>query len=566
MSAILKQAAISRRGFGVAPLRTGVANLAGAALVLGLVAATGVKAHAETGHVWAAPEGADAGTADGRTVRVGLSGVDGPARNLSLPLGKSAVIELPIDARDVMVSNPKTADVVLSTPRRIYVLGVKSGQTDATFVDGMGRQILRLNIRVDSDTSAVAETLNRVLVGASVHVEAVNDSLILSGEVPNAADADKAVRIAASFVEKPEQVLNMLSVAGPEQVMLKVRIVEVNRQIIKQLGVNLNAVIGQVGLSQFSFANAASWGVNGALLGGLTGGYNYNTTVNPAASPVYCTGYAPVTCTESPATQIVRKDRLAVPTTGVGSQGLNQADSMLQAFEQTGLVRTLAEPNLTAVSGESAKFLAGGEFPVPVSQALGQVSVEFKTFGVGLGFTPVVLSDGRISLKLSTEYSEISSQNSFSQGSSGGTTSGSTSTSASTSSSGFTIPSLTVRRAETVVELPSGGSMMIAGLMESVNKQTVSSLPGLNELPVLGSLFRSRDFLQGETELVVVVTPYLVKPVRPDQIQTPADGLQIASDGSTLLLGRLNQGIKKAPLPTTPSTGTYQGPYGYVVQ
>jgi pilus assembly protein CpaC len=563
----LKSGMLKSEEFGAAPLRTGVANLAGAALALALVAAGAGHARAQAGpHLWAGAS-TSADVPDGRIVRVGLSRLDGPARNLSLPLGKSAVIELPMDARDVIVSDPKTADVVLSTPRRIYILGVKTGQTDATFADGMGHQILRLNIRVDADTSAVAETLNRVLVGSSVHVEAVNDNLILSGQVPNASDADKAVRIAASFVEKPEQVLNMLSVAGPEQVMLKVRIVEVNRQIVKQLGVNLNAVIGQVGLSQFSFANAASWGVNGALLGGLTGGYNYNTTVNPAASPVYCSG-VPVTCTESPATQIVRNDRLAVPTTGVGSQGLNQAESMLQAFEQTGLVRTLAEPNLTAVSGESAKFLAGGEFPVPVAQALGQVSVEFKTFGVGLGFTPVVLSDGRISLKLSTEYSEISNQNSFTQGSSGGTTAGSSSTSSSTSSASFTIPSLTVRRAETVVELPSGGSMMIAGLMESVNKQTVSSLPGLNELPVLGALFRSRDFLQGETELVVIVTPYLVKPVRPDQLQTPADGLQIANDSSTLLFGRLNEGINKAPLPPTKATNgaSYQGPYGYVVQ
>ena len=558
---------VNAHGFAARPARTALAHLAGAALVTAALLSGAGRARAATAHAWSALDGAPSA----RTVQVSLGGPGGVSRNLSLPKGKSAVIELPVDARDVLVSNPKIADIVLSTPRRIYVLGQAAGDTDATFVDGLGHQILRLNVRVDNDTSTLAATLNRLLPGSSVHVEAVNDNLILSGEVPNASDADKAVRLAASFVDKPDNVLNMLAVAGPEQVMLKVRIIEVNRQIVKQLGVNLNALIGQVGMSQFSFANAASYAVNGALLGGLTGGYNLNTQVNPADSPVYC-GVTPpstvVSCTQSPATQIDRNNRLATATTGAGSKGLNQADAMLQAFEQTGLVRTLAEPNLTAVSGESAKFLAGGEFPVPVAEDnLGRVTVDFKTFGVGLGFTPVVLSDGRISLKLSTEYSEISNANGFSQGSSGASTLASSSSSGSTAtSSGFVIPGLTVRRAETVVELPSGGSMMIAGLMESVNKQTVSSLPGLNELPVLGSLFRSRDYLQGETELVVVVTPYLVKPVRPDQIQTPADGLQVASDKDTLLLGHLNQGINKAPAPPPAKAGAYQGPFGYVVQ
>ena len=559
---------VRSQGFGAQPLRTALAHLTGAALVTAALLSGVGHARAETAHAWSALDGAP----NPRTVQVSLGGPTGVSRNLSLPKGKSAVIELPVDARDVLVSNPKVADIVLSTPRRIYVLGQAAGDTDATFVDGLGRQILRLNVRVDNDTSTLAATLNRILPGSSVHVEAINDSLVLSGEVPNAADADKAVRLATSFVEKPENVLNMLAVAGPEQVMLKVRIVEVNRQIVKQLGVNLNALIGQAGMSQFSFANAASYAVNGALLGGLSGGYNLNTQTNPVTNPVSCgypSGSTLLSCTAQPISQINRNARFAPVVTGAGSTGLNQADAMLQAFEQTGLVRTLAEPNLTAVSGESAKFLAGGEFPVPVAEDnLGRVTVEFKTFGVGLGFTPVVLSDGRISLKLSTEYSEISNANGFSQGSSGSTSLGSSSgtTTSATSSTGFVIPGLTVRRAETTVELPSGGAMMIAGLMESINKQTVSSLPGLNELPVLGSLFRSRDFLQGETELVVIVTPYLVKPVRPDQIQTPADGLQIASDVDTTLLGHLNQGINKASAPPPAKAGVYQGPFGYVVQ
>ena len=193
----------------------------------------------------------------GDTVRVDLSGDATRTQSLSLPKGKSAVIDLPTDAQDVLVTDPKVANVVLSTRRRIYVLGVEGGQTDAAFFDASGRQILRLNIRVDQDISALGDTLNRILPGSSIHVEAVNQSIVLSGEVENAATADKAVRLAQGFVAKPEQVVNMLSVAESEQVMLKVRIVEVNRTIIKQLGFNLNALVGQLGSAQFLLGTAA---------------------------------------------------------------------------------------------------------------------------------------------------------------------------------------------------------------------------------------------------------------------------------------------------------------------
>ena len=526
---------VHSRSFG-APLKTILGHLAALALVSGVWLAHAGSPRAE-GAPWRdlANTPATPVLAGGRTVNIDLG--TAVTRSLTLPRGKSATVELPVDARDVLVSDPGTADVVLSSPRRIYVLGKKPGSTDAVFVDGMGHQILRLNVRVDQDVSVVAETLNRILPGSSVHVEAINDSLILSGEVPNAADADKAVRIADSYVDKPEKVLNMLAVAGPEQVMLKVRIVEVNRDVVKQLGVNLSAIFSRVGESATNAATAATaqpYGVNGALLGGLSGTYAY---LNKG--------------------------------TGV--------ESAIGAFERAGLIRTLAEPNLTTVSGEAAKFLAGGEFPVPVDEdSLGRVTVTFKNFGVGLGFTPVVLTSGRISLKLSTEYSELTNVGALSvstgtastnTGSSGttGASSGTSGTS-TTASTGATlsIPGLTVRRAETMVELPSGGSMMIAGLLESITKQTISSLPGLTQLPVLGALFRSRDFQEGETELVVIVTPYLVKPVRPDQIQTPADGLQFADDASTYLLGQLNKGMGTAVAPPPPQN--YQGPFGYVVQ
>ena len=477
-----------------------------------------------------------------QTVRVDLGG-GGVSRSLTLPRGKSAVIELPVDARDVVVSNPKVAEVILSTPRRVYLLGQAAGQTDAVFFDAGGRQLLRLDVRVDQDVSGIAQTLGRMLPGSQLHVEAVNDNVILSGQVPDAASADKAVRVAGGFVSKPENVINMMSIAGPEQVMLKVRIVEVNRSIIKQLGFDLSTLVGQTGMNQYLAGISPTYGVNGALMGGLTGGYQINTTSQPELP---C---ASGSCVVHGPTSGVPNWNTAVPTATAGSTGVNQAKAMIQAFERVGLVRTLAEPNVTAVSGESAKFLAGGEFPVPVSQdATGRITVEFKQYGVGLGFSPVVLGPGRISLKVSTEVSEISSLNAFSS-------------SGSSSGSSLVIPGLNVRRVETTVELPSGGALMLAGLLQNTTKETLDALPGLMELPVIGPLFRSRDFLNNQSELVVIITPYLVKGTSPDQLATPADGLVIAGDFETDLLGHLNSGFSK------PAAGaTYQGPYGYVVE
>jgi pilus assembly protein CpaC len=468
------------------------------------------------------------------------------SQSLALPAGRSAVVDLPVDARDVLVSNPGVAEAVLRTPRRIFVLGLKSGVTDAIFFDAGGRRILALNIRVEQNTTGLAQTINRVLPGAQVRIDALNNSLILSGVVMSAADADKAVQLARTTVEKPDQVLNMLSIAGQDQVMLKVRILEVDRQVIKQLGFNWNAVINQAGSTQFLLSSAATYGVNGALLGGLISGLTRNTTTQPevlAFNPVTGKQDLPVVCHTCPT---------ATTQTTSGSSGLNQASGNIQAFEQVGLVRTLAEPNLTAVSGESAKFLVGGEFPVPVAESTtGSVSVDFKPFGVGLGFTPVVLSGGRISLKLSTEVSELSNQGSFN---------------VSTGAGGPTlvVPALTVRRAETTVELPSGGALMIAGLLQDKSSQDLSGIPGAKDLPILGSLFRSRDYQSGQTELVIIVTPYIVKPTSPNDLQTPMDGLQIANDLDTILLGHLNRTYKHDPKAT--AGRTYQGPYGYVVE
>jgi pilus assembly protein CpaC len=450
-------------------------------------------------------------------LHIDLAASGSAARVLNLPFGKSAVVDLPADARDVLVTNPAVADAVLRTRRRISVLGVSPGETDAVFFGDDGQRILSLDIRVSKDSSGLADTLQRLLPGAHIRVEPVNDSLVLAGDVANAADADKAIRLAARFVAKPEEVVNLLTITGREQVMLKVRVVEMQRNIIKQLGFNMSAIYNQNGVSQYVLNSAATYGVNQSILGGASGGYKFQQN-----QP--------------------------------GQNGLNQASAIVQAFERVGLVRTLAEPNLTAISGESAKFLAGGEYPVPTGEdSTGHVTIEFKPYGVGLGFTPVVLSEGRISLKISTEVSELTADGAFVLPAAPGSTAPS-----------LSIPGLKVRRTETTIELPSGGAMMIAGLLQQQTKQNLDALPGMMNLPVLGALFRSRDYQSGETELAIIVTPYLVDATSPDKLQTPADGFQNAGDLQTDLLGKLNT-FSHAPAAALAGK-TLQGPYGYVIE
>ncbi len=498
-------------------------------------------------------------TATSSTIRVDLAAPGGAAQSLSLPAGKSAIVDLPIDVRDVLVSAPGVADTVLRSPRRIFIMGLKPGTTDAVFFDSTGRRVLSLNVRVDADVAAISQTINRIIPNAQVKVDAINDSVILSGQVANLGDADKALQIARAAVggsatADGSKVLNMLSIAGKDQVMLKVRVVEMQRNVIKQLGFNLNAVTGQLGEAQYLFGTNATFGVNGSLLGGLSGGWALDTTKQPTLQePCGWISDPAHLCDKvvRDATAASNWNTATIKNTA-GSPGLNSGQALIKAFERVGLVRTLAEPNLTAVSGESAKFLAGGEYPIPVAQdQTGRISIDYKPFGVGLGFTPVVLSSGRIALKISTEVSELSTTGAFTLQSSGSTT-------------GLTVPALDVRRAETSVELPSGGALMIAGLLQEKTKQNLDGLPGITTLPVLGSLFRSRDYLSGETELVIIVTPYIVQPTSPDRLQTPVDGLRIADDASTILLGQLNKAYKSKPQPG--SGRAYQGPYGYVIE
>ncbi|WP_307366425.1 type II and III secretion system protein family protein [Brevundimonas sp. SORGH_AS_0993] len=468
---------------------------------------------------------------------------------INLPRGSSFAVDLPADARDVIVSNPQVAEAMLHSPRRITVIGIAPGETDAVFLDAAGRTILTLRIRVDAGVSALQDTLNRLFPSGAIRAEAVNDSVILTGTAESPSDSTQAARVAGAFVSAPEKVMNLITVPGSDQVTLKVRVVEVQRNAIKQLGFNTSAVVGRLGDAQWLLGNAATWGVNGALLGGLSAGTSIDTTKNyqmqaPCTGPGWPAGaLCPVTVNGP---QDAANWDTAQPGTGPGSDGLNKGEATLKAFERVGLLRTLAEPNLTSVNGEAASFLAGGEFPVPASRdSQGQITVQYKPYGVALSFRPVVLSGGRISLQVKVEVSELASQ--------GGLTIG-----AGTASS-ITLPGLTVRRSENTIEIPSGGSMMIAGLLQENSRQTVDALPGVTNLPVLGQLFRSRDYLMGETELVVIVEPYLVSPTAPSRLQTPADGLRIATDSQTIFFGQLNQvyGLPK----TAPA-----GSVGYVIE
>jgi pilus assembly protein CpaC len=475
-------------------------------------------------------------------------------RLINLPRGTSFAVDLPADARDVIVSNPAVAEANVHSPRRITVIGIAPGETDAVFLDAAGRSILTLRVRVDAGVSALQDTLVRVAPGSQVRAEAVNDSIILTGMVTSAAESERVAQVARAFVSAPEKVLNLTTIAGSDQVTLRVRIVEVQRNAIKQLGFDTEAVLRQVGNTQFLLGQTASFGINGTFLGGLGLGTSRDTTQNFQLERPCGPGFPDGTL--CPFTVRGPDDAsnwdTAQPGTGPGSNGLNRGEATVRAFERVGLLRTLAEPNLTSVNGEAASFLAGGEFPVPTGRDRdGNVTIEFKPYGVSLAFRPIVLSEGRISLQIKAEVSELTQT--------GGITLG------AGSDNPLNIAGLNVRRVENTVELPSGGSMMIAGLLQESTRQAIDSFPGLGALPVLGQLFRSRDYLSGETELVVIVEPFIVAPTSRDQMQTPADGLRIAHDAQTIFFGQLNQAYG-SPAPGAPTAPAWSGPVGYVIE
>jgi pilus assembly protein CpaC len=489
-----------------------------------------------------------------RVVTISTRGASNHQR-LVLPLDKAAVVQLDQDARDVLVSNPDLVDAVVRTPRRIFLLANKVGQTNAFFFDGEGKQILTIDIRVERDVTDLSNMIKNSLPNSSVQVQAINDNVVLTGSVSSSLESTHASDLAARFAGDPKKVVNMLTVAGGAQVMLKVRVAEMDRSIAKQFGVNITSAANINGVPVVA-TTSNPYGLLGTALSNLSGAQIGSSCGAAFAAAV--TGTVTTQVTNNVSTNL----NILQPGTATGVTNTNNATTcsapnnaqgILNALEQVGLVHMLAEPNLTAVSGETAKFLAGGEFPVPAGRdQQGNISIEFKQFGVGLSFTPVVISSGRISLQLSTEVSELTNTCSFTlQGFNG-------------SGSVVTIPALSVRRAETTVEVPSGGSFAIAGLMQHNTKQVVDGLPGVKDLPVLGALFRSRDFENDETELVVLVSAYLVEPNSASAFAAPTDGFVAPTDPETLLLGRLNAIYKKKD--DKPLTPEASATVGYVVR
>ncbi|MBX9747724.1 MAG: type II and III secretion system protein family protein [Hyphomonadaceae bacterium] len=516
------------------------------------------------------------------TLRI-TSGGGSQSATLILPFGKSAIIDLPADARDILISNPDIADATVRTARRAYVIGRQLGQTNIFFFDAQGRQIANVEIRVEPDVEPLNEILRRHSPDSRITAEALNGSIVLSGSARSAAESDRARQLALQFLQTSggaagggggtpdDRIVNLIQVQGSEQVLVRVRVVEMSRTLVRQLGINANydEMINQlVGEDDFlDLATRNGFSINGAILGGLTaaggvaeqilrpGSYTYPAgTVDPSIT----TGDAGVGGFE------------VDPSTGQITYGparveqSSRTDATIEAFERAGLLRVLAEPNLTAISGEAGRFLAGGEFPVPVSADDGQISVEFKPFGVGLAFTPVVLSGGRISLRLATEVSELTSEGAISTGdtpiqNADGVITGVI--------RGINIPALQVRRAETTLEMSSGSSIVLAGLIQERTRHALEGVPGLMNSPILGSLFRSRDFINNETELVIIVTPYLVRPTSPERLRTPADGYRNPSEGESLLSGRLNSLYRPANADGDEDNAVgLQGPHGHVIE
>jgi pilus assembly protein CpaC len=476
-------------------------------------------------------------------------------QRIVLPLDKAAVVQLDQDARDVMVSNPDLVDAVVRTPRRIFLLATKVGQTNAFFYDAEGKQILTLDIRVERDVADLASLIKTSMPNSSVQVQAMNDNVVLSGSVASSLESTQAADLAARFAGDAKKVVNMLTVAGGAQVMLKVRIAEMDRSISKQFNVNLSSAASVDGVPVIA-ATSNPYGLLGSALSNLSGA-QIGASCGASFVPTI-TGTITTTVTNNVSnnpTILPPGAANGITTTNntTNCTAPNNAQGILNALEQVGLVHMLAEPNLTAVSGETAKFLAGGEFPVPAGRdQQGNISIEFKQFGVGLSFTPVVISPGRISLQLSSEVSELTNTGSFTlQGANGVGTA-------------VTIPALSVRRTETTVEMPSGGSFAVSGLMQHNTKQVMAGLPGMKDLPVLGALFRSRDFENDESELVVLVSAYLVEPNAASAFVSPTDGFVAPTDPETLLLGRLNAVYKKKD--DKPLTPEASAPVGYVVR
>jgi len=451
------------------------------------------------------------------TIKVAAS--DNTSHHVPLGVSKSVVIDLPRDIKDVLVADPTIANAVVRSSRRAYIIGIKVGQTNVFFFDADGKQMAGFDIAVTRDLNGIRAAIRQVLPDADITVEGIGDGIILAGTAASQAEAQQAFDIATRLVGvgssdavgSGNKIVNAIVVRGRDQVMLKVTVAEVERDVIKQLGINLAGSLGY-GTAVVNFNNTNPFSAYGQSLSG---------------------------------------SRITA--------GWQNISATLQAMEQAGVIHTLAEPSLTAISGEDATFWAGGEFPVMQGYSCSTTSgttssctpsIEFKKFGVALDLTPVVLSEGRISLKVLTEVSDLSTENALNIPVPGTTQS-------------VTVPSIKKRTATTTVEIPSGGSLAMAGMIQNTTRQNINGFPGLMELPVLGPLFKSRDYINQQTELMVLVTPYVVRAVAQKDLSRPDDGFSDPSDPAAVLLGRFNRiyGVGG----TVDPPDNYHGKYGFIL-
>ena len=460
--------------------------------------------------------GAAAGTATPASAAAVMRGTvpvraETPSQTMAVSVGRGTLVTLPSPMTDIFVADEKVADVQVRSPTQLWVFGRGPGETSVYATTRSGQVIWSRQVQVAQNIESVGEMLKVALPDAAVTVTPMNGLVLLTGTVANPDDVAEATRLTQAIVGEKMQVLTKLRTATSLQVALHVKIAEVSRSVSKAIGVNLMSVDGSGGF-KFGIGQAGKTipqFVPGGPLGvGVTGGPQSATLVPSVAGGT----------TLGLAGKLLGMDLL----------------SSIDLAENNGMATTLAEPNLVALSGETASFLAGGEIPVPQSEGLGSVSVAFKQYGVSLAFTPVVLSGGRISLRVRPEVSQLSD-------------------SGSVRLNGFTIPSLTTRRAETTVELGSGQSFVIGGLLQNTHNNSTDKAPFLGDIPILGALFRSNSFRKQETELMIVVTPYLVRPVDQSAIRLPTDGYKAATDAERVLLNGLPVSATAGAAPPAPA-------------
>ena len=433
-----------------------------------------------------------------------------PSQDIVLSIGRGELINVPGSMADIFVSNEAVADVQVKSQRQLFVFGLSGGETTIYASNAAGDIVWSANVRVGSNIDSIDQMLALAMPEAKINIATMGaNTVLLTGTVAAPEDASEAERLVRAFVGDDANVIARLRMATPLQVNLRVRFAEVSRSLVRSMGTNFQTIDG-------------------------TGGFLFGMGRGRAASSEFNAGPLNTLGIGSEVSRVL-PDGTVVPGTNITQNGTNSVlggigrflgldiAAALDLAETEGLVTTLAQPNLTALSGETAEFLAGGEFPIPLSQGLGSTSVEYKNYGVSLSYAPIVLANGRISMRVRPEVSELSSQGAVTL-------------------NGFQIPALTIRRAETTVELGSGESFMIAGLLSSNANNTIDKTPGAGDLPILGSLFRSTEFRRGETELVIVVTPYLVQPVNDRDIVLPTDGYAAPNAGEQFFLSRESAG------------------------